>query len=101
MSNKISHARIQELEQKKSQLQMLQAKIEQVQQEMDHILRQMEEGVAEQMKSSSTAAQAKRDVYISSLELQDEVEALKEKIDELNQRQSVMQEEIDLLQGWG
>lgn len=101
MSNKISHARIQELEQKKSQLQMLQAKIEQVQQEMDHILRQMEEGVAEQLKSSSTAVQARRMKYASSLEPQDEVDALKDKIKELNQRQSVIQEEIDLLQGWG
>lgn len=80
---------------------MLQAKIEQTQQEMDHILRQMEEGVAEQMKSSSNAVRANREVYISSLDLQDEVDALKDKIKELNRRQSGIQEEINLLQGWG
>ncbi|TWU73699.1 hypothetical protein ED733_004889 [Metarhizium rileyi] len=104
MSNKISHARIAELEDKRSQLQNIENKIEQLSQDMSKIRKRMSDEVAKQISSSSNAAKAGRHKYkdkVSNLKLEEEVDALQAKVAELKGRRSKIQEVINDLEGWG
>lgn len=101
MSNKISHARIAELEAKKSQLQDIKNRIEQTHRDMSEIRARMSDDVVDQLFSSSTMAQMKRKAEVSNLKMKGELDALQEKIDELTRRQDELQQQIELLQGWG
>ncbi|KAG8412718.1 hypothetical protein J3458_013159 [Metarhizium acridum] len=101
MSNKISHARIEELQDKLRRRNNIEAEIQTVQAKMQELKDKISNETEAQLLSSSTAVRAARQMESTSLSLQDEVDALDINIKRLKKAKAEIQDEIDLLRGWG
>lgn len=101
MSNKISHARIEELEDKLQRRKKMEAQIQTIQAKMQELKDKIPDETETQLLSSSTAARARREKESTSLGLQDEIDALDINMKRLEKAKAEIQDEIDLLKGWG
>jgi predicted nucleic acid-binding Zn-ribbon protein len=102
MSNKISHARIEELNDKKQRKEAVKLEIQSLKFKMQSIKDRVSLKTEQQMRSSSNAAKARRkNAEESSLQLQDELDALDMAIEKLTDEQTELETEIRTLEGWG
>jgi hypothetical protein len=95
MSNKITDARIKELERLRSLKSELMEKIEESQNSMLAILESMDATAQELVSSSSRAAKAARGKESSSLDHQDVIEAHKMAIVRLEEQFSQVEKELE------
>ncbi|KAG6017671.1 hypothetical protein E4U54_005321 [Claviceps lovelessii] len=100
MSSKTGHARIKELNDKLRKKSGLRARIETMQREMQDILDQMSAETAKQLTTSSIAAMLKRpNAQKTSMEMEDEIDALRDRIAELKAEEAYLESQIESLQG--
>ncbi len=101
MSDKISHARIAELEEKIKQREGIEAKIRTMQEEMHELKERISKATEAQLQSSSDVARTRRRKPVMNLSFQNEVEALELSTEKLRNDKAKIEEEIKLLKGWG
>ncbi|KAF8847264.1 hypothetical protein BDZ45DRAFT_347781 [Acephala macrosclerotiorum] len=98
MSNKITDARIEELQRLKSLKEQLRAQIQMKQDDMQKILDSMNDEAQESVSSSSKAAKAARGKASSSLDHQDIIDAHEMAVARLEEEFSGVERELEELE---
>ncbi len=101
-SNKISHARIAELEEMVARREKMAADIRAMQDRMQAMKDKIPSAIEQQLRSSSGASRSTRNnPQATSLGFKDENRALDFSIKSLMDSKAKLEEEIEMLKGWG